>query len=91
MKVAELKVKYPNINFISININADKLTMWKRLLNQNNFPLEGEYRFRDADAAKKILAIQYINKVIVVDRNNMIITSNANMFSGDFKELLDFL
>jgi hypothetical protein len=90
-KVAELKVKYPNINFVSININADKLTMWKRLLHQNNFPLEGEYRFRDADAAKKILAIQYINKVMVVDKNNRIITSNANMFSSDFKELLDFL
>jgi len=90
-KVAELKVKYPNINFVSININADKLTMWKRLLYQNNFPLEGEYRFRDPDAAKKILAIHYINKVMVVDRNNLIITSNANMFSSDFKELLDFL
>jgi peroxiredoxin len=91
LKVADLKIKYPNINFVSININADKLTIWKRLLYQNNFPLESEYRFRDADAAKKILAIHYINKVLVVDRNNMIITSNANMFSGDFKELLDFL
>ncbi|MCB0461453.1 MAG: thioredoxin-like domain-containing protein [Flavobacteriaceae bacterium] len=90
-KVAELKEKYPNINFISININADKPTMWKRLLNQNNFPLQGEYRFRDAEAAKKILAIQYINKVMVIDKNNRIITSNANMFSSDFKELLDFL
>lgn len=90
-KVAELKIKYPNINFISININADKPTMWKRLLHQNNFTLEGEYRFRDSDAAKKILAIQYINKVMVVDKNNMIITSSANMFSSDFKKLLDFL
>jgi hypothetical protein len=90
-KVAELKLTYPNINFISININADKPTMWKRLLNQHNFPLEGEYRFRDPEAAKKILAIQYINKVMVVDTNDRIITSNANMFSSDFKELLDFL
>ena len=63
--------------------------MWKRLLNQHNFPLEGEYRFRDAEAAKKILAIQYINKVMVVDENDIIITSNANMFSSDFKDLLD--
>jgi hypothetical protein len=28
---------------------------------------------------------------MVVDKNNRIITSNANMFSSDFKELLDFL
>lgn len=91
VKVADLKKAYPDINFVSININANKLTMWKRLLYQNNFPLKGEYRFRDADAAKKILAIQYINKVMVVDKNNMIITSNANMFSSEFKELLNFL
>lgn len=90
-KVIELKAMYPKINFISININSDKSTMWKRLLNQNNFSLENEYRFRDPDAAKKILAIQYINKVMVIDKNNLIITSTANMFRSDFKELLDFL
>jgi hypothetical protein len=90
-KVTELKAKYPNINFISININADKLTMWKRLLHQNNFSLEGEYRFRDPDAAKKILAIQYINKVMIMDKKGLILTSNANMFSGEIYELLDFL
>jgi hypothetical protein len=89
--VAELKVKYPNVNFISININADKPAMWKRLLNQYNFPLEGEYRFRDPEAAKKILAIQYINKVMVIDKNNRIVSSNANMFSNDLKAILNDL
>ena len=91
LKVANLKKVYPDINFISININADKLTMWKRLLYQHNFPLNGEYRFRDAEAAKKILAIHYINKVMVIDQNNQIITSNANMFSNEFKEILNEL
>jgi hypothetical protein len=90
-KAAELKVKYPNINFISININSDKPKMWKRLLNQYNFPLEGEYRFRDPEAAKKILAIQYINKVMVIGKNNQIVSSNANMFSYDLNALLDKL
>lgn len=90
-KAAELKKAYPNINFISININAEKLSMWKRLLNQNNFPLEGEYRFKNTVDAKKVLAIQYINKVMVVDRNRQIINSNANMFDSNFTKLLDFL
>lgn len=90
-KAAELKKEYPNINFISININAEKLTMWKRLLHQNNFPLEGEYRFKNTVEAKRILAIQYINKVMVVDINKKIINSNANMFDSNFEKLLDFL
>ena len=67
------------------------LSMWKRLLNQNNFPLEGEYRFKNTVDAKKVLAIQYINKVMVVDRNRQIINSNANMFDSNFTKLLDFL
>jgi len=91
LKVANLKKAFPDIKFVSININADKLTMWKRLLYQHNFSLDGEYRFRDAEAAKKILAIHYINKVMVVGQNNQIITSNANMFSNEFKGLLNEL
>jgi hypothetical protein len=91
LKAEALKKAYPNINFISVNINADKSTIWKRLLHQNNFSLKNEYRFRDPDAAKKILAIHYINKVMVVDRNNRIVVSNGNMFRSDFKELLNSL
>ena len=91
LKAANLKKAFPDIKFVSININADKLTMWKRLLYQHNFSLDGEYRFRDAEAAKKILAIHYINKVMVVGQNNQIITSNANMFSNEFKGLLNEL
>ena len=90
-KATELKKAYPSINFISININAEKLSMWKRFLNQNNFPLEVEYRFKNTINAKKVLAIQYINKVMVVDRNRQIINSNANMFDSNFTKLLDFL
>jgi len=60
-------------------------------LKQNNCSLIQEYRFRNPQVAKKLLAIQYINKVIVVDRNNTIISSNANMFDMDFNALLQGL
>ncbi len=90
-KVNELKEKYPNINFISINIDAIHLSLWKRMLKQNSFGFENEYRFRNPEAAKKMLAIQYINKVIVVNSDKTIVISNANMFDYDFKNLLDQL
>ena len=88
-KVKELKKLYPNIDFISININSNNESNWKRLLKQNNIDITNEYRFRNPEIAKKLLAIQYINKVIVVDRKDNIITSNANLFKSDFKDLLD--
>ncbi|WP_347922033.1 hypothetical protein [Pontimicrobium sp. SW4] len=88
-KANELKILYPSIDFISININSNNESNWKQLLKQNNIDVSNEYRFRNPEIAKKQLAIQYIIKVIVVDRNDNIITSNANLFKSDFKDLLD--
>jgi hypothetical protein len=90
-KVIELKKSYPHVNFISINIDSQQSNIWQRMLSQNNFELNNEYKFRDPDAAKKILAIKYINKVMVVNSDKIIITSNANLFSNDFINLLNTL
>ena len=67
------------------------MNMWKKMLKQNNFDLENEYKFRNPEAAKKMLAIHYINKVMVVNSDNTIVTSNANMFSKDFIKILNKL
>jgi len=88
-KVKELEELYPSIDFISININSNNESNWKRLLKQSNIDISNEYRFRNPKIAKKLLAIQYINKVIVIDKNDNIITSNANLFKSDFKDLLN--
>ena len=90
-RVARLKTEYPNVDFIAININSNNASVWKRLLRQNKFPTTNEYRFRNPEAARKILAIHYINKVMVVDGDKTIVSSNAMMFSNEFKELLDLL
>jgi len=87
-KVDRFKKEYPDINFISININPNPINIWIRMLKQNNFSLDNEYRFRNPEAAKKILSLHYINKVMVVNSNKIIVTSNANLFSRDFKYIL---
>lgn len=90
-KIKELQKNYPNIDFISININSNNTSVWKRQLKQNRFDVAKEYRFRNPQVAKKLLAIKYINKVIIIDRNDTIVSSNANMFNNDFIELLNQL
>lgn len=90
-KVKKLREEYPDINFISFNIDSNNSYLWRRLLNENKFALEHEYRFRNTHAAKKILAINYVNKVMVLDANGKIISSNASMFKRDFRTLLDSL
>lgn len=90
-KVNKLRKEYPNINFISFNIDSNNRYFWQRLLNEHKFPLEYEYRFRNPHAAKKILAINYVNKVMVLDKDGKIVSSNASMFKRDFRTLLDTL
>ena len=87
----EFKEEYPDINFISINIDSYPLNIWVRMLKQNNCSLDKEYRFRNPKAAKKMLSLHYINKVMVVNSNKTIVTSNANIFSKDFKYILNEL
>ncbi len=87
-KIKELKVKYPELNFISININNDKHNMWKRSLKQYNFPDKNEYQFVEPETAKKDLVINRIQKVMILDKNAVIADSNANMFDTYFEELL---
>ncbi|TJY36036.1 thioredoxin-like domain-containing protein [Pontimicrobium aquaticum] len=88
-KVKELKALYPKIDFISININSNNESNWKLILKQNNIDTTNEYRFRNPDVAKRLLAIRYINKVIVVDKNDNILSSNSNLFGSEFKKLLN--
>lgn len=90
-KLNELRKNYSNIDFISINVNSNNASVWKRILKQNSFDIAQEYRFRNPQVAKKLLAIEYINKVIVVNSDKTIVNSNSNMFDHNFKNLLNQL
>ena len=87
-KIKELKVKYPELNFISININNDTHNLWKRSLKKYNFPVINEYQFVDPEKARKDLVINRIQKVMILDNQGIIADSNANMFDTYFEELL---
>ncbi len=91
-KVKQLRKQFPNAEFISININSDEDKNWKSILEKYNFSLENEYKFKNPSEALKTLAVNYVNKVIVVDKNAHILHPNVNIFESDFditlKELM---
>jgi len=87
-RIKELRALYPEIAFISVNINANNDNVWKRTLQRYKFPLKNEYKFENPHIAKKNLAINYINKVILVDNKGTIVNSNANMFNLYFEDQL---
>lgn len=88
LKVQEFKSQYPDVDFMSININSSKRSSIKKILYEKNFPLEDEYIFRNPETAKSMLALHYINRVIIVDKNGNILKSNANLFNKNFGKIL---
>ncbi|MEM1002030.1 MAG: thioredoxin-like domain-containing protein, partial [Bacteroidota bacterium] len=87
-RVKELKKKFPQVEFISININANPDDIWIETLNKYKFSLENEYRFKDPKAAKETLALNFVYKVMVVDKEGHILHPNVNIFSKNFEDAL---
>lgn len=88
-KVKALRAEYPDIDFVSININNLSKKLWKKTLHQSNVGFINEYRFESPEKAKQVLAIHYINKVFVLDDQGIIQSSNANLFEKKFYKVLN--
>ncbi|NCT19118.1 MAG: hypothetical protein COZ75_13825 [Flavobacteriaceae bacterium CG_4_8_14_3_um_filter_34_10] len=86
-KVEELTQKYPEFNFLAINTNEDQ-EAWKRIVKKNNYNKNREFRFQNPKLALENLVISVINKVMIVDKNGVIIDNNTNLFSVTFEEEL---
>lgn len=87
-KVNELKEKYPEINFIAINIDDYGLEKSKQSLKNNRFSCSDEYYFKNPKESIEVLAIHPMTKTIIIDKDKKIVNSNTNMFSIKFEEQL---
>ncbi|WP_405571574.1 TlpA family protein disulfide reductase [Winogradskyella sp. Asnod2-B02-A] len=89
--VDKLKSKFPQMDFISINVNDNHDEFWKSIVNNYNFPTINEFRFKNSKQARKTLAVNYLNKAIIVDEHGIILHPNANIFNAGFNETLEEL
>ena len=84
-----LKAKYPNMNFIAININDMNTQSWKKTLNLLKFPTENEYMFKNPNEAIQKFAIANSQKVLIVDSNGFIIKSNADLLGTNINKVIE--
>lgn len=87
-KIKELKLKYPEVVFITINIDDYGLEKSKKSLKRNRFVFENEYVFKNPEEATKTLAIYPMTKAMIVDKNKKIVNSHTNIFSIMFEKQL---
>jgi len=90
-KVRSLKRQFDFIDFISINVNDNDDKYWKKIIANYDFSTLHEYKFQDSDKARKTLAVNYLNKAIIVDSKGTILHPNVNIFSSDFANALEEL
>jgi hypothetical protein len=86
-KVLELKQKYPQFDFIAVNLN-DKENVWKATLNSNNFNGIKQYHCVNFEDLRAKWAITKIHRTIVVDKDKKIINAFTNIFDANFEDNL---
>jgi hypothetical protein len=89
IKVKTLTSLFPEITFVAININSIHTNAWKNMIYTKQYNLDNEYRFVNPSFAKKRLAINYIKKVLVVDRKGTILDATADLFDPNFEKILE--
>lgn len=86
-KVMDLKAKYPNYNFIAINVD-DNQAKWKNGLANYKFDNVAEYRVKNFEELKEKWVITKIQRAIVTKADGTISTAFVNLFDVKFADNL---
>ena len=83
-KIADLQIKYPNYEFIAINVN-DTNVNWENGLKKYNFEGIKELHAVDFEAIRKKWVITKIHRIIILNADGTIKNGFANLFDVNFE------
>ncbi len=90
-RVDELQAKYPEFNFIGINIDTH-FKKWLKTVKSSGYDEGSEFQFEDFEEAELKLVINSMNKAMIIDRNGKILDGNTNLSDfGIENQLLSYL
>ena len=94
--IKELKKKYPDIDFIGINIDISETSAWKNTLMKYGYDLKNEYqlgsiRLQGREVGSDVFK-SYLNKLLFLDKSGTVVIGDAFLSSPDFESrILEFL
>lgn len=89
--VKNLKQKYPEINFIGVNIDLNDREEWLRTLETFGYDKDSEYQITKRIPSKETYK-KYLNKVIFADSKGTIVRGDAQFGTPEFEsDILEFL
>ncbi len=86
-KAQELKAKFPNYEFIAININ-DTDSKWKNAIKKYNLNTNKEFHAVDFEVIRKQWVITKVHRVIVLNADGTIKNGFTNFFDVNFEDNL---
>lgn len=86
-KVMDLKLKYPDYNFVAINVD-DNQAKWQNILSNYNFKNVTELRVKNFEHLKEKWVITKIQRAIVTNADGTIKNAFVNLFDVKFADNL---
>ncbi|SFU53704.1 hypothetical protein SAMN05216480_106118 [Pustulibacterium marinum] len=86
-RVHVLEDKYPKINFVGINkdLNQDD---WKKTLATYRLNPDNQYRINNYDSVSRKLMLSKMNKVLIINKDEIIVDAFADIYATNFETLL---
>ncbi|MBZ9631426.1 hypothetical protein LB465_11610 [Salegentibacter sp. LM13S] len=89
--ISNLREKYPELEFVGINIDKDSLQSWKNTVEIYDMNKSREYKLSSSGINVNLLK-NYLNKLIFLDTNGNIINGQAQLNTPNFeRQILEFL
>jgi hypothetical protein len=89
--IKDLQEKYPEIDFIGINIDKNKFEPWVQEIKKNAYDSKFEYQLINISLENKLLK-NYLNKLLFIDRYGTIVRGDAQLNTPDIEtKILEFI
>ena len=84
-KAIELQKRYPNYEFVAINLDRDYDT-WKKALTKYDFGPIRQYHCSNFEDIKSKWAITKVHRTLIINKDKTIKNGFTNMFDIRFEE-----
>lgn len=89
--IKNLRKKYPEINFVGVNIDEGEVEDWLEVLDKNNYNKKFEFQLAKRNLDKETLR-NYLSKMLFINKKGIIVRGDAQLNPVTFEnEVLEFL
>jgi len=79
-QIRDLRVKYPEIDFIGVNLDDANTDQWKMANQRYKFDYDQEFQIINTSPVSEKLALRNRNRSMIIDKDLMILDPSINLF-----------